>query len=144
MINQLLFIANSVIWQHIIWWRKKHTHSRLNNWIYYWIIRRASYLVDFHRNHETLPKVLFNVLLYLFPYIHIYLILLYTYIYTYIYVYIYIYIYIYVCVCVCVCVCVYMCVYIYIWFYLFFLGIWCLVIVTFKFTIIICIERNSL
>ena len=130
MINQLLFIANSVIWQLIIWWRKKHTHSRLNNWIYYWIIRRASYLVDFHWNHETLPKVLFNVLLYLFPYIHIYLILLYTYIYTYIYIYIYIY------------VCIY--VYIYIRFYLFFLGIWCLVIVTFKFTIIICIERNSL
>ena len=128
MINQLLFIANSVIWQLIIWWRKKHTHSRLNNWIYYWIIRRASYLVDFHWNHETLPKVLFNVLLYLFPYIHIYLILLYTYIYTYIYIYIY--------------VCIY--VYIYIRFYLFFLGIWCLVIVTFKFTIIICIERNSL
>ena len=128
MINQLLFIANSVIWQLIIWWRKKHTHSRLNNWIYYWIIRRASYLVDFHWNHETLPKVLFNVLLYLFPYIHIYLILLYTYIYTYIYIYI----------------CVYICVYIYIRFYLFFLGIWCLVIVTFKFTIIICIERNSL
>ena len=128
MINQLLFIANSVIWQLIIWWRKKHTHSRLNNWIYYWIIRRASYLVDFHWNHETLPKVLFNVLLYLFPYIHIYLILLYTYIYTYIYIYIY--------------VCIY--VYIYIRFYLFSLGIWCLVIVTFKFTIIICIERNSL